>query len=203
MHADENRPHVRAIPAAICVGTTDRLGHVRRRREGPARNGTLAAAVAEDPRLCNRAHRQMAPRIQARVQSKRARIRLLLRIQERIHRLLPSRFRRRPARPVRERPGRRRAGLHDGSHHRAVCWFHRAERTAAVLHRRVLQRRALAVPAAGRAVQGARQRPASRPVRRGDEHARRLRRDARARGFRCRPDSRRRSTSWACDRTRS
>ena len=51
----------------------------------------------------------------------------------------------------------------------------------AVLHRRRLQRRALAVPAAGPAVQGERQRPAPAAVRHRHEHARRLRGDGRAR----------------------
>ena len=69
----------------------------------------------------------MAPRLQAGVQPERARLRLLLRLQERLHRLLPAHRRRRPARSVRERRRRSQCRrLHDRPDHRAVGQVHRA-----------------------------------------------------------------------------
>ena len=92
------------------------------------------------------------------------------------------------ARPVRERSAGGGRRLHDRPHHRAVGAVHRAERAAAVLHRRGVQRRALALPGPRPAVQGARQCQAPRALRRFDEHARRVRRDARTRRSGRRPD---------------
>ncbi len=79
-------------------------------------------------------------------------------------------------------------GVHDRPHHRAFRPVHRTERGAAVLHRRLVQRRALAVSATGRAFDGARQRQTSGAVRRADGHARELRCDARTRGPGRRPN---------------
>ena len=92
----------------------------RRQRARTARNRAIAAAAAEEQWLRDGADRQVASRIQAGVQPERARVRLLLRLQERLHRLLPAHRRRRRGGPVRERSARRRPGLHDGSDHRAV-----------------------------------------------------------------------------------
>ena len=127
----------------------------------------LAAAAAEGRRLRHRAGRQVASRLEARVQPERARVRRVLRLQERLHRLLPAHRRQGRAaagRPVRERQAGRGRGLHDGPDHGSDRAGHRAEPREAVLHRRRLQRAALAVPAARPAVDGARQRPA--PARR-------------------------------------
>ena len=67
----------------------------------------LAAAAPQERRLRHGARRQVAPRMEAGVQSDRARIRLLLRLQERLHRLLPAHRRfRGQRRPVRERHAR-------------------------------------------------------------------------------------------------
>ena len=90
----------------------------------------IAAAAAEGRRLRHRAGRQVAPRLEARVQPERARVRRVLRLQERLHRLLPAhRGRRRAAagRPVRERQAGRGRGLHDGPDHRSDRADHRAE----------------------------------------------------------------------------
>ena len=143
--------------------------------------------------LCHRAGRQVAPRLEARVQPGRARLRLLLRLQERLHRLLPAHCRQGlagQAGPVRERQAGRGGGLHDGPDHGSDRAGHRAEPREAVLHRRRLQRAALAVSAARPAVDGARQRPAPDALRHRDEHARRLRRDGGARRRRRRPHPR-------------
>ena len=121
-------------------------------------DGPLAAAASQERRICHGAGRQMAPRLEAGVQPDRARLRLLLRFQERIHRLLSAHERRRRGerRPVRERRGGHGSGLHDGPHHRSLGRVHREECAAPVLHRRGVQRAALAVPGARQAVGGAR-----------------------------------------------
>ena len=67
-----------------------RRGAKSRRRAGSAGDGTLAAATPEEQRLSHRAHWQVAPGLQEGVQPRRARVRLLLRLQERPHRLLPA-----------------------------------------------------------------------------------------------------------------
>ena len=134
----------------------------------------IPAAAAEGGRVCHRAGRQVAPRLEARVQPERARVRRVLRLQERLHRLLPAhrgQGRAAAGRPVRERQAGRGGGLHDGPDHGSDRADHRAEPGEAVLHRRRLQRAALAVSAARPAVDGARQRPAPDALR----HRRRAR----------------------------
>ncbi len=60
------------------------------RRSGPAPDGPVAAGAAQGRGLCHRPHRQVAPRLQAGAEPERARVRLLLRLQERPDRLLPA-----------------------------------------------------------------------------------------------------------------
>ena len=126
------------------------------RERGLPADRAVAAAAAEEQRLRDRAHRQVAPGIQAR-SSVRAPTGSTT---SSASRAASSTTTSTPpangaARPVRERPAGGGRRLHDGSHHRAVRPVHRAERAAAVLHRCRVQRRALAVPAARQAVQGA------------------------------------------------
>ena len=191
----------RALPAALRA-----RGAARRPAEGGcgARAAALRpipAAAAEGGRVCHRAGRQVAPRLEARVQPERARVRRVLRLQERLHRLLPAHRRRGRAaagRPVRERQAGRGRGLHDGPDHGSDRADHRAEPGEAVLHRRRLQRAALAVSAARSAVDGARQRPAPDALRRRHEHARRLRHHGGARRSPASAGSSRRSIGWTC-----
>ena len=89
------------------TGLEDPLGSVGPSRLGAraARDWALAPATAEEQRLRDGAHRQVAPRVEERVQSWRARVRLLLRVQERLCRLLPAHRRggfAPESRPVRE-----------------------------------------------------------------------------------------------------
>ena len=161
----------------------------RRRSTGLPRDRPLAAAAAEEQRLRHGAHRQVAPRLQAGVQPQRARLRLLLRLQERLHRLLPAHRRRRAARPVRERDAGRGRRLHDRSDHRAV-----GRGSSSRTPRGRSSSRSPTTPRTGRT-----SRRISRRWRRttratcmphddGHEHARRLRGDARARRSRRRRD---------------
>ena len=128
----------------------------------------------------------MAPRREVGVRAERTWVRRLLRVQERLRGLLPTHGRRRDARSVRERGARPRHWLHDRSHHRPVAQLHRTACARPFLSGGCLQRAALAIPEAGQAVYGARQRPASAAVRcrLGDQAG--LRRDAGT----CRPGHR-------------
>ena len=167
--------HLGTVSAAVCDWRR-RLAreHSRDAERGLPATGEIAAATAEEQRLRNRAHRQVAPGIEAGVQPWRSRIRLFLRLQERLHRLLPAHAGRFAVKagPVRERPSGGGGRLHDGSDYRAVRPIHRTERTAAVLHRCRVQRCALAVPAAGQAVHGHDNAQAPRAVRQSDTSTR-------------------------------
>ena len=159
----------------------------------------LAAAAAEERRLRHGAGRQVAPRLEA---ASSARARTASTTSSASRAASSTTTSTPPAATRRCRPTCSRtiapvevAGLHDRPDHRSVRAVHRAERATAVLHRRRLQRAALAVPAARSAVDGARQRPAPRrPSTIRHEHARRLRRDGRAGRSRASAGSSRRST---------
>ena len=179
----------------------------RRRERGLPRDRTVAAAAPEEQRLRDRARRQVAPRLEAGVRPARPRLRLLLRLQERLHRLLPAHA---PAATRRSRPtcsrttARGGRGLHDGPDHRAVGAVHRAGTRSRPFFIDVAynaphwpyQRARPAVDGAGRGRH-------LWPFDDRHQHARRLRRDARARRSGRRPRSSRPSTGSACARTRS
>ena len=150
--------------------------------QGLRPTGRIAAAAAEERRLRHRAHRQVAPRLQAGVQPERARLRLLLRVQERAHRLLPAHRPDRRARLLRER----RAGAPDRLQHRSV------HRSLGEVHRRATPARPFFLEVAFNAAHWPFQVPDHPSVAPDnarfvqpteDEHldARRLRRDPRAR----------------------
>ena len=109
------------LPAALRHRGAARRHGEERRGARPAADRPVAAAATEERRLRHRPDREVAPRMEARVQPERARLRLLLRLQERLHRLLPAHGRRDCAgrgRPVRERPTGRGRRLHDRPDHR-------------------------------------------------------------------------------------
>ena len=131
------------------------------------RSPAARCRICSRTRLRHGAGRQVASRLHAGVQSERARLRLLLRLQERLHRLLPAHRRRRRGGPVRERrstcpcPGYM-TDLITSDRSRSS----RATRTA-VLPRRRVQRGALAVSGARPAIGRARSWPARHTVRFG------------------------------------
>ena len=125
MHADPRRADLRPLPAALPARSRAARAEDARRCDRTSGDRVFAAATPEEQRLCDRTDRQVASRLQAAVQPERARLRLLLRVQERIHRLLPAHRRRRRIGPVREPVAGPRRRLHDRSHHRAVDQVHR------------------------------------------------------------------------------
>ena len=88
--------------------------------DGIAGNRAIAAAAAAQQRLRHWPDRQVAPRLPAAVQSEGARLRFVLRIQERLHRLLRAHRRRRQAGSVRRRAAGHGRRLHDRSDHRTI-----------------------------------------------------------------------------------
>ena len=99
--------------------------------QGLRADGPLAAGAAQGRRLCHRPDRQVAPRLQAGAEPERARLRLLLRVQERADRLLPAHRRRRAARLLRKRQPGAPSRLQHRSLHRARRAVHRRARLGA------------------------------------------------------------------------
>ena len=160
LHSDAGRPDLRALSAAI----RPRGSRCPARRSPAADVGLpatrpFAAAVALAARVCDGAHRQVASRLPPRVQPGRARLRVLLRPEERVPRLLCSTPLATESRTCGRTIGRSCVeGYTTDLITAAVGEVPRAAGRAAVLPGGRLQRAALAVSAAGSAVGGAGQR---------------------------------------------
>ena len=93
-------------------------------RGRPAAGASDAAVAAEESRLFDDAHRQVASRRTAEIRSAQERLRPLLRISQRRHRLLPARRHRSQARFL----GRRHTHRANGLRHRTVRQSRRRRR---------------------------------------------------------------------------
>ena len=117
--------------AAISSDSGSRTRSARRARRGeqglPATGRTLPQLLKNNGYRTG-ADRQVAPRLQAGVQPERARLRLLLRLQERLIDYYQHTDQTGEPRPVRERRADARHRLLDRPVHRALGQVHRAER---------------------------------------------------------------------------